>query len=73
MKNRWDRDMKLYHIFADEQSTLTIPDYARAKKRRDITSSFFSRKSIVDLQDRIQDCVRAPIIPNLRRTSNVGL
>jgi hypothetical protein len=72
MKNRWDRDMKLYHIFADEQSTLTIPDYTRAKKRRDITSPFFSRKSIVDLQSRIQDCVRARTLCSMCRSLMVA-
>lgn len=46
--------MKLYHIFADEESTLTIADYARAKKRRDIMSPMFSRKSVLEMQPRIQ-------------------
>ena len=57
-KNRWDRDMKLYHLFADEVSTLTIPDYARAKKRRDITAPIFSRKNVLEMQHLIQRCVR---------------
>ena len=62
--------MKLYHIFAEEQSTLTIPDYARAKKRRDLTSPLFSRKSVLDLQHRIQDCVSTvphPLTHNAHR------
>lgn len=57
VKNRWDRDMKLYHIFADEVSTLTIPDYARAKKRRDLTTFLFSRKNIVNMQHLVQQCL----------------
>ncbi|EKM53729.1 uncharacterized protein PHACADRAFT_198150 [Phanerochaete carnosa HHB-10118-sp] len=56
-KNQWDRNMKLYHYFAEEESTLTIPDYPRAKKRRDITSSLFSRKNVVDMQYLIQQCL----------------
>lgn len=57
IKNRWDRDMKLYHIFADEQSTITIPDYPSAKKRRDIIMPLFSRKNIVEMQYLVQQCV----------------
>ena len=49
--------MKLYRIFADKMSTLTIPDYERAKKRRDITTPLFSRKNVVQMQHLVQECV----------------
>lgn len=51
--------MALYHIFADELSTLTIPDYATAKKRRDLATFLFSRKNIIAMQHLVQQCVRA--------------
>ncbi|EKM54139.1 uncharacterized protein PHACADRAFT_145790 [Phanerochaete carnosa HHB-10118-sp] len=57
VKNRWDRDMKLYHIFADEVSTLTIPDYPTAKKRRDISIPLFSRKNVIEMQHLVQQCL----------------
>ncbi|GJE84155.1 cytochrome P450 [Phanerochaete sordida] len=57
VKNRWDRDMALYHIFADERSTLTIPDYTTAKKRRDLTTFLFSRKNIIAMQHLVQQCL----------------
>lgn len=50
--------MKLYHIFATEESLTTIPDYPRAKKRRDMTSPLFSRKSVLEREHLIQQCVR---------------
>ena len=56
-KNRWSKDMKLYHIFADKESTFTIPDYERAKKRRDITTPLFSRKNVIQMQYLVQECV----------------
>ena len=49
--------MKLYHIFADEVSTLTTPDYPTAKKRRDLIMPLFSRKNILEMQHLVQPCV----------------
>ena len=57
--------MQLYHIFADEQSTLTIPDYPTAKKRRDMIMPLFSRKNIIEMQHLIQQCVRITSSPIL--------
>ena len=50
--------MRLYHLFAREQSTLTIPDYSSAKKRRDTIMPLFSRKNIIETQYLVQQCVR---------------
>ena len=58
LKNRWDKDMKLYHVFAREQSTVTVSDYPSAKKRRDTIMPLFSRKNIIETQYLIQQCVR---------------
>lgn len=49
--------MKLYHIFARKLSTLTVPDYATAKKRRDITAPLFSRKNVIEMQHLVQRSV----------------
>ncbi|GJE93186.1 cytochrome P450 [Phanerochaete sordida] len=57
VKNRWDRDMKLYRGLADEESLITIPNYARAKKRRDLTAALFSRKNVIDMQHIVQNCL----------------
>lgn len=56
-KSRWHKDMKMYGVFADKLSTLTIPDYERAKKRRDITTPLFSRKNVVQMQYLVQECI----------------
>lgn len=58
MKNRWAKDSKLYHLFADEESSFSISDCNEAKARRDITASIFSRHNTLKMQDTIQGYVR---------------
>ncbi|KAF7789154.1 hypothetical protein EIP86_000091 [Pleurotus ostreatoroseus] len=50
-------DPVLYHAFAEAESSFSLCDYRRAKARKDILQPFFSRKSIVDMQHLVQDCV----------------
>lgn len=56
-KNRWSKDRALYDLFADYESSLSIPDYPAAKRRRDIIMPLFSRKSISSLQYLITERV----------------
>ena len=56
-RNRWTKDPALYRIFAESESTFTIVEYSKAKKRKDILLPLFSRKAIIDMQHLIQDCV----------------
>ncbi|KAI0084580.1 cytochrome P450 [Irpex rosettiformis] len=53
--NRWSRDPSLYHVFSISESLLTIMEYPRAKKRKDILQPLFSRKAIIRMQHLIQD------------------
>ncbi|THH01967.1 hypothetical protein EW026_g808 [Hermanssonia centrifuga] len=56
-RNRWSKDPVLYNAFAEFESSFTIPEYHRAKKRKDILQPLFSRKSIISMQHLIQDCM----------------
>lgn len=63
-KNRWTKDVSLYHLVAAEESTLSLCDYNQAKKRRDITLPLFSRKTVVSIQHLVQEGVcRHHILP----------
>lgn len=57
-KNRWTKDVSLYHMTADEKSTFSLCEYDESKKRRDITLPLFSRKSVIGTQHLIQEGVR---------------
>ena len=57
-RSRWSKDRALYQPFeGEEASTLTTTEYREAKKRRDMTTSHFARKSILSLQGVIQERV----------------
>lgn len=57
-RNRWAKDPNLYLAFSDEVSSFTMLEYNEAKQRKDILLPFFSRKSIVNMQDIVQNIVR---------------
>lgn len=59
-RNRWTKDPYLYACFAIHESTFSICEYDRAKKRRDIITPLFSRKAVLNTQHVIQECVRLP-------------
>ncbi|KAH9002867.1 putative P450 monooxygenase [Lactarius deliciosus] len=56
-KNKWDKDHSLYRAYDLDTSTFGLTHYSDAKQRRDVLAPFFSRTSIVQLQDLIQDRV----------------
>ncbi|KAH9056807.1 PAH-inducible cytochrome P450 monooxygenase PC-PAH 5 [Lactarius vividus] len=56
-KNKWDKDHSLYRAYDLDTSTFGLTHYSDAKQRRDILAPFFSRTSIVRLQDLIQERV----------------
>jgi len=60
-RNKWDKDHSLYRAFDLDTSTFGIKRYSDAKQRRDVLAPFFSRTSIVELQDLIKERVgRSP-------------
>ncbi|KAH8105264.1 cytochrome P450 [Cristinia sonorae] len=54
---RWTKDPTLYGSMVDGTSTWSLLDYPRAKKRREVLLSHFSRKSILELQYLVQERV----------------
>ncbi|KAI9459862.1 putative P450 monooxygenase [Lactarius psammicola] len=56
-KNKWDKDHLLYRAFDQETSSFGSIHYSDAKQRRDIIAPFFSRTSILQMQDLIQERV----------------
>ncbi|KAI9459930.1 putative P450 monooxygenase [Lactarius psammicola] len=56
-RNKWDKDHLLYRAFDLDTSTFGFIRYSDAKQRRDVLAPFFSRTSIVQLQDLIKERV----------------
>ncbi|KAH9059880.1 putative P450 monooxygenase [Lactarius vividus] len=53
-RNKWDKDRLLYSAFNQDTSSFGSIHYSDAKQRRDIIAPFFSRSSILQMQDVIQ-------------------
>ncbi|KAH8984300.1 putative P450 monooxygenase [Lactarius hatsudake] len=56
-RNKWDKDHLLYSAFNQDTSSFGSIHYSDAKQRRDIIAPFFSRTSILRMQDVIQERV----------------
>ncbi|KAH9165925.1 putative P450 monooxygenase [Lactarius sanguifluus] len=56
-RNKWDKDHLLYSAFNQDTSSFGSIHYSDAKQRRDIIAPFFSRTSILQMQDVIQERV----------------
>nr|AAS88583.1 PAH-inducible cytochrome P450 monooxygenase PC-PAH 5 [Phanerodontia chrysosporium] len=54
-RSRWDKDGEMYAPFGGNSTMFTALRYHDAKKRRDLTASLFSRKSVLSLQGSIQE------------------
>ncbi|KAH8985357.1 putative P450 monooxygenase [Lactarius akahatsu] len=54
-RNKWDKDHSLYRAYDLDTSTFGLTHYSDAKQRRDVLAPFFSRTSIIQLQDLIQE------------------
>ncbi|KAH9028948.1 putative P450 monooxygenase [Lactarius hengduanensis] len=54
-ENKWDKDQSLYRAYDLDTSTFGLTHYSDAKQRRDVLAPFFSRTSIIQLQDLIQE------------------
>ncbi|KAF8272731.1 hypothetical protein EI94DRAFT_1412381, partial [Lactarius quietus] len=57
-RNKWDKDNLLYRAFDMEMATVGFIRYSAAKQRRDVLTPFFSRTSILQMQDLIRERVR---------------
>jgi len=55
--NRWDKDKKLYHSFGEDRSSFGFLTYTEAKARKDVLAPLFSRRSISEMQDLVQNNV----------------
>ncbi|KAH9057597.1 putative P450 monooxygenase [Lactarius vividus] len=53
-RNKWDKDNLLYRTFDMDMSTVGSIHYSDAKRRRDVLAPFFSRTSILQMQDIVQ-------------------
>jgi hypothetical protein len=58
MKNKWDKDYKLYRGFDMGESFFVEASYLKSKHGRGRLSNFFSKQSICELQHLIRDMVR---------------
>ncbi|KAI9459866.1 putative P450 monooxygenase [Lactarius psammicola] len=56
-RNKWDKDHLLYRAFDMGESTVGFIHYSDAKQRRDVLAPFFSRTSILQMQDFIKERV----------------
>ncbi|KAH9052057.1 putative P450 monooxygenase [Lactarius deliciosus] len=56
-RNKWDKDSFLYRTFDMDTSTVGSIHYSDAKQRRDVIAPFFSRTSILQMQDIVQERV----------------
>ncbi|KAH9029234.1 putative P450 monooxygenase [Lactarius pseudohatsudake] len=56
-RNKWDKDHLLYRAFDLDMSTVGFIHYSDAKHRRDVLAPFFSRTSILQMQDLIMERV----------------
>ena len=56
-QNKWDKDPLLYRAFDMDTSTVCFTHYSDAKQRRDVLAPLFSRKSILEMQDLVQERV----------------
>ncbi|KAH9177355.1 putative P450 monooxygenase [Lactarius sanguifluus] len=56
-RNKWDKDSFLYGTFDMDTSTVGSIHYSDAKQRRDVIAPFFSRTSILQMQDIVQERV----------------
>ncbi|KAI9459868.1 putative P450 monooxygenase [Lactarius psammicola] len=56
-RNKWDKDYLLYRAFDLDTSLFGFIHYSDAKQRRDVLAPFFSRTSILQMQDLIQERV----------------
>ncbi|KAH8993149.1 putative P450 monooxygenase [Lactarius akahatsu] len=56
-RNKWDKDHLLYRAFDLDMSTVGFIHYSDVKHRRDVLAPFFSRTSILQMQDLIMERV----------------
>ncbi|KAH9018440.1 putative P450 monooxygenase [Lactarius hengduanensis] len=54
-RNKWDKDHLLYRAFDLDMSTVGFIHYSDAKHRRDVLVPFFSRTSVLQMQDVVQE------------------
>ena len=63
-RSRWSKDPIMYQPFGTENTMFTTLEYRKAKQRRDLVTSLFSRKAVLNLQGVIQEGV-GPIYTSL--------
>ena len=56
-RNKWDKDHLLYRAFDMSTATVGFLRYSDHKERRDVLSPFFSRMSILQMQDLVKERV----------------
>ncbi|KAI9455335.1 putative P450 monooxygenase [Lactarius psammicola] len=56
-RNKWDKDPLLYRAFDMDTASIGLIHYSDAKQRRDVLSPLFSRTSILQMQDLVQNRV----------------
>ncbi|GJE98151.1 cytochrome P450 [Phanerochaete sordida] len=54
-RSRWNKDETVYAPFGKDSSMFNTYDYRGAKRRRDLAAPHFSRKSVVNLQQYVQE------------------
>ncbi|KAJ5882937.1 uncharacterized protein N7473_009823 [Penicillium subrubescens] len=54
MKNRWDKDPKLYEAFGESDSSFGRLSYRAAKERKNVLQSLFSKKAAVQTHELIE-------------------
>jgi hypothetical protein len=61
MKNRWDKDPKLYEAFGESDSSFGRLSYRAAKERKNVLQSLFSKKAAVQTHELIEAKVHSMI------------
>ncbi|KAH9055044.1 putative P450 monooxygenase [Lactarius vividus] len=56
-RNKWDKDYLLYRAFDMDSSSIGFIHYSDAKQRREVLAPLFSRTSILQMQDLVQERV----------------
>jgi hypothetical protein len=62
MKNRWDKDPKLYEAFGESDSSFGRLSYRAAKERKNVLQSLFSKKAAVQAHELIEAKVHSTIV-----------
>ena len=50
---KWNKDATVYGAVADETSSFGMTSYQAAKSRREIVQPFYSRRSVLNMQDAL--------------------